>query len=283
MGFVSFLDKKPAKARHGRERGLSLGSDDLIAVEPAAPVSRAKPSTRGDTSELKIAQWYIKQAEEFERGQDERDSDVKRILSYVAAAAVGFGLICCIGMVVMAVFKRPNPPPVMEVDKATGTVRLLPTKADGHVTWDVKVDRHNLEDYVVAREGYDWWTINDMFGKVKLESDPQEQSKYETGIRGEKGPLKMYGDTMRILVKAGPVNFVGDTAEVLYCRRFIPSNVTAKPPKPEYGIATIAYRYVNIPERTAEQDLDPTGFRVASYTTAPDWTRGSTDTNGACQ
>lgn len=236
--------------------------------------------------DLKVGRWYLDQAKEFERDRDAEQKRTNDLLKYFAVGCFLFAIVSNIGSVSLVVLKRPNPPAVLRVDSATGTVTVLPTQANGHVSWEQKVDRHNLEDYVVARESYDWETINDMHAKVMLESDPKEQTLYDNQIRGEKGNLKVYKDQVRIYVKAGPTSFVGDTAQVFFCKRFVPLNPSATPIKPEYDIATIEYRYVNIPEKTEEQDIDPTGFRVSSYATSADWTRGGSDgsqATGACK
>lgn len=271
-------------------------SDDLNRLDDTAIDSRAsskakakadRPVKQAANPASAAAAFYLKQAQDFERDRD-ADSDKRNgMLRNFAVGAFLVAIVSTIGCVSLVILKRPNPPAVLRVDSATGSVTVLPTSANGAVTWEEKTDRHNLEDYVVTREGYDWETINDMYAKVKLESDPREFDAYDAWIRAADGNLKRFSDRVRVYVKAGPTSYVGDTAQVFFCKRFVaPGGATSNPIPPEYWIATISRRYVNIPEKVEEQDVDPTGFRVSSYTRSKDWTRTNSGTGaavGACQ
>jgi type IV secretion system protein VirB8 len=277
MAFPLLAKKAPKK---GVVRGRRGNGGEGTAAESTSAVATERPS------DVKVGQWYLRQAQEFERSRDESKERESKFWQIVGIGCFAFAVISNIGSVCLVVLKRPNPPPVLRVDSSTGTVTVLPTQANGHVTWDQKVDRHNLEDYVQTRESYDWETVNDMHAKVMLESDPKEQDVYDGLVRSDHGPLKVYKDVTRVIVKAGPTVFVGDTAQVFFCKRYVQLNSGATPMKPDYGVATIEYRYVNIPEKTEDQDMDPTGFRVSSYTAAKDWTRTNGESvpgAGACE
>lgn len=273
----SFL-RKGARA-HGQRSPGSRQSGPR-STPPSSGVAAAQPE------DLKMARWYMNQAASLERDRDDEQERRNQMWKLFAGGCFAFAVLSNVGSVALVVLKRPNPPPVLRVDTSTGAVTVLPTQANGRVTWEEKVDRHNLEDYVETREGYDWETINSFHNKVMLESDPKEQQLYDAETRSKTGDLQMYKDQVRAIVKAGPTTFVGDTAQVFFCKRFVSMNTGAAPMKPEFGIATVKYRYVNVPENTKEQDIDPTGFRVSSYKKSKDWTRSDTDTAaavGECQ
>jgi len=104
-------------------------------------------------------------------------------------------------------------------------------------------------------------------------SDDHEQAIYDGFIRGPASPLKILKDQARVLSKVGVITFVGDTAQVFYERRAVLLNTGLQQPEPEYWVATIAYKHVDVPEKSDDQDVDPTGFRVTSYTVNRDWSR----------
>ncbi len=238
-----------------------------------APVPGAAPAVPGLTSVLaagpagedrEIGQWYLKQAREFERSKVETQRAVGRL---AIRFAVGFGVIAAlavIGMSVLVLLKRPNPPAVLRVDNANGTVTVLPTTAHGSVTWTEKNDRADLRRYVEMRESYDWETIQDLHDAIKVMSGAREKDLYEGFIQGPASPVKILKDQARVIAHVGVITFIGDTAQVFFSKELVPLN-TAIPRKTEYWVATIAYKHDNVPEQTSEQDVDPTGFRVLSY------------------
>lgn len=242
----------------------------------------AKKSTGIDPEDdLAVGKWYLEQAQQFEKSKRDGERREVKIAWRVGISGVVFAAISLIGTVGLVLLKRPNPPAVLRVNDTTGEVTVLPTIANGSVTWDEKNDRADLRRYVEARESYDWENINDMHGFVSLESDDHEKDLYDAFIRGPKGPLKMLKDTVRVIAKAGPITFVGETAQVFFSKRIVQLNAGTPAPDPEYWIATISYKHENIPELTADQDQDPTGFRVTSYRVDRDWSRASAQSQSA--
>ncbi|MEX4004146.1 virB8 family protein [Paraburkholderia sp. EG285A] len=260
------------------------------------PVSGAAATARGLTPALaaghpgedrEIGQWYLKQARDFESAKVENQKAVSRL---AIRAALGFGVIAAlaiIGMSALVLLKRPNPPAVLRVDNANGTVTVLPTTAHGSVTWTEKNDRADLRRYVEMRESYDWETIQDMHDAIKTMSGAREKDLYEGFIQGPASPVKILKDQARVIAHVGVITFIGDTAQVFFSKELVPLN-NAIPRKTEYWIATIAYKHDNVPEQTSEQDVDPTGFRVLSYRLDRDLSRtpatqqgGDTSTSAA--
>jgi type IV secretion system protein VirB8 len=254
-----------------KRKTLVIGADAPVQKKGVSAPKKAAGIDPDD--DLAIGKWYLQQAREFEKNKRESERRDVKIAWRVAGAAVGFALVALIGTVSLALLKRPNPPAVLEVDHSTGKVTVLPTTATGHVTWDEKSDRADLHRYVEARESYDWETINDMYGFVSLESDDHEKALYDAEIRGPRGPLKILKDQFRVIATVSVITFVGDTAQVFFSKQAVPLNAGSMRPDPEYWIATISYKRVDVPENTDAQDLDPDGVRVVSYRVDRDWTR----------
>ena len=177
----------------------------------------------------------------------------------------------------LGLLKRPNPPAVLRVDSSTGKVDVLPTTANGHVTFSEKTDRADLHRYVELRESYDWETISDTHAAVMFMSDDHEKEAYDGLVRGPVGPLKLLKDQARVIAHVGSITFADPTAQVFFSRQLVPLNPAAKRPDPTYWIATVAFERVNVPEKQDQQDLNADGFRCTSYEVTRDWTRAPAD------
>ncbi|WP_233860029.1 virB8 family protein [Paraburkholderia sp. HD33-4] len=232
-----------------------------------------------DLADNNVVGWYLKQALKFERSKVQAAEEKARIADRRSVLSAGVALVAAFGMGALGILKRPNPPAVLRVDNATGKVEVLPTTADGHVSFGEKTDRHDLHAYVVLRESYDWETIEDTHKAVTVMSDDREKQIYDTFIRGAGGPLKILKDQARVIARVGSITFVGSTAQVFFSKQLIPLNPAAQRPDPTFWIATVAFTRVNVPEKTDEQDIDPDGFRCTSYEVARDWTRAPADTS----
>lgn len=253
----------------------------------AMPARRRKPditlpvaSPLAETLDLAgndVVGWYLKQALAFERSKVQAAQDKARIADRRSVLSGVVALAAVFGMSALGILRRPNPPAVLRVNDTTGAVDVLPTTANGHVTFTEKTDRHDLHEYVVLRESYDWETIEDTHKAVMVMSDDREKQIYDTFIRGPAGPLKMLKDQARVIARVGSITFVGSTAQVFFSRQLFPLNPAAQRPDPTFWIATVAFTRVNVPEKTDEQDIDPDGFRCASYEVARDWTRAPAD------
>ncbi len=245
------------------------------AVTPAAGPERPPAPVPADQRDA--VAWYLQQAREFERSKVQAADEKARIADRRSILSGGIALAAVFGMGGLGLLKRPNPPAVLRVNDLTGKVDVLPTTANGHVSFTEKTDRHDLHVYVEMRESYDWETINDVHAAVMLMSDDHEKTVYDTFIRGPSGPLKVLKDQWRVLAKVGSITFVGSTAQVFFSRQAIPLNAAVHRPDPTYWIATVAFARADVPEKQDEQDIDPDGFRCTSYTVTRDWTRAPAD------
>lgn len=227
--------------------------------------------------DLEIGKWYLEQARQLAKSRVESRERVADVALLAVKWMGAIAIVAVAGAAAVVVVKRPNPPPVLRVDNATGKVDVLPTTADGKVTFTEKEDRADLRKYVERREGYDWETIQDMHDAVMAMSAEKEGELYDNFIRGDHSPLKMLKNEARVIPKVGAISFVGTTAQVMFSRKYVPLNAAIKP-ETTYWVATITYRHDNIPEKKELQDINPTGWKATSYTVTRDWSRSGEDT-----
>jgi len=271
---------------HGAEMRITMTSTIrqwFAAASPArqrqqiGKASMADQTTPIETHERDAVSWYLKQAQAFEKSKVEAAEEKARIADRRSVLSAVVSLAAVSGMGALGLLKRPNPPAVLRVDSSTGKVDVLPTTANGHVTFSEKTDRHDLHTYVELRESYDWETISDTHAAVMFMSDDHEKDAYDALVRGPAGPLKLLKDQARIIARVGSITFVGSTAQVFFSRQLIPLNQAAKRPDPTYWIATVAFERVDVPEKKDQQDIDPDGFRCTSYEVTRDWSRAPAD------
>ena len=230
-----------------------------------------------EAGERDAVSWYLKQAQAFEKSKVEAAEEKARIADRRSVLMGVVALAAVSGMVALGLLKRPNPPAVLRVNDTTGKVDVLPTTANGHVTFSQKTDRHDLHTYVELRESYDWETISDTHAAVMFMSDDHEKEAYDGLVRGPVGPLKLLKDQARVIARVGSITFVGATAQVFFSRQLVPLNPAAKRPDPTYWIATVAFERVNVPEKQDQQDINADGFRCTSYEVTRDWSRAPAD------
>ncbi|MFM0732770.1 type IV secretion system protein [Paraburkholderia sediminicola] len=258
-----FASGANARKRKGSPTGSTTRAD--------APVSGVESGERDAVS------WYLKQAQAFEESKVEAAEEKARIADRRSVLMGVVALAAVSGMGALGLLKRPSPPAVLRVNDTTGKVDVLPTTANGHVTFSQKTDRHDLHTYVELRESYDWETISDTHAAVMFMSDDHEKEAYDGLVRGPVGPLKLLKDQARVIARVGSITFVGATAQVFFSRQLVPLNPAAKRPDPTYWIATVAFERVNVPEKQDQQDINADGFRCTSYEVTRDWSRAPAD------
>lgn len=246
--------------------------------------NKLQGSTPGGTApmpqvdDLELGKWYLEQCKQLAKSRVESRERVADAALLAVKWMGAIAIVAVAGAAAVVVVKRPNPPPVLRVDNATGKVDVLPTTVDGKVTFTEKEDRADLRKYVERREGYDWETIQDMHDAVMAMSAEKEGELYDNFIRGDHSPLKVLKNEARVIPKVGAISFVGTTAQVMFSRKYVPLNPAIKP-ETTYWVATISYRHDGVPEKRDLQDINPTGWKATSYTVTRDWSRSGEDTS----
>lgn len=222
--------------------------------------------------DLEVGRWYLEQSRQLAKSRVEARERVADVALLAVKWMGAMAIVAVAGAAAVVVIKRPNPPPVLRVDNATGKVDVLPTTADGKVTFGEKSDRADLRRYVEQREGYDWETIQDMHDAVMAMSSAEEGERYNSFIWSKDSPLKVLKQEARVIPKVGAISFIGSTAQVMFSRKYVPLNSAIRP-KTSYWVATVTYRHDNIPEKKDQQDINPTGWKSTSYRVTQDWSR----------
>lgn len=252
------------KFRWNKPATDSAEAGGLAASGGQLPIEAASPH--------QVGKWYLKEARRFEQSKLDAQKQMTRLALWAAGGGVAIGIAGLLGAATLVTFKRPNPPAVLRVNEATGTVDVLGVVRDGKVDFGEKADRADLRRYVEMRESYDWETIQSMYDTVMNMTADAERDQYDRLANQVNAPVKVLKNEARVIARVGAVTFVGTTAQVFFSKELI-ALAGAAQRRTEYWVATIAYRHDNLPERGSKLESNPTGFKVISYTVDRDWTR----------
>jgi len=192
----------------------------------------------------------------------------------VAIAAAIMTVLSWLAIVLMMPLKTTEAY-VVRVDNATGVPDIVTAMEDKKVTGDEVMDKYWLAQYVLARETYDWHTLQQDYDKVGLLSSPNVGKEYAELFEGKEALDKRYGEKIRATVKVISVVPSGaDTGTV----RFIKTTKRVDEEGPgatTSWVATIAFEYRN-PSiiKESQRLVNPFGFQVLSYRVDPEMTGG---------
>ena len=165
-------------------------------------------------------------------------------------------------------------PYVIEVDRTSGLARILDAADRTSIPAGELTDKYWLSQYVLARENYDWQTVDYEFRKVRELSTPAVFEPYATQFEGEKSLDVVLGQSKCMRPEILSVQMTGDgIASVRFVKRRINAlNMSVE--GESYWTATVGYAYE--PAYTHEEKrllVNPFGFKVTSYRVDQEFTR----------
>jgi type IV secretion system protein VirB8 len=266
----------PGKSARAQAEPVAIAADGNYAAalqHIAAKLADADPR--------EMARMYFKEALSFEKSRHQLQENMTKMAWRVAGGAMFVALASILGSSALVELKRPTPPVIIKDNTATGDVQVIDVARSGSVTFGELEVRAALRKYVELRESYDWYTIQDAYDTATVMNSPREQTLYAALYNRKNSPQNVLTDKFRVIARPGAITFVGSTAQVFFSKTMVSlssqGGSTPVPPKTEYWVATITYEMGDLPTRSNEQTLNPTGFRVTSYSVDRDWTRSTTD------
>jgi len=160
---------------------------------------------------------------------------------------------------------------VVRVNAVTGQTDIVTTLKEEEITHDEAMDKSWLAQYVLARESYDWNTLQRDYDTVGLLSSQTVGKEYASLFDGDNAIDKKYGASVVVRTKVisaiptgegtGTVRFVQTIKRVGEIGEGVSKS----------WVATIAYEYNPKAAMTEDKRLiNPWGFQVISYRTDPE-------------
>lgn len=183
-----------------------------------------------------------------------------------AKAGFAFGLLgLAVAGFTMYRYAQPIPEHMITINKDTGEVQEV-SLLRGRKTYGQAIDDFWISQYVIHHETYDFYTGENDYEAVGLESNSVVADDYKARFMGKDALDKRLRDsvTKRVYIKS----VVNDEKHQIATVRYTTVETyrqRSKPEPPRYYIATLGYEYVNLPMTAAQRYINPLGFRVTSW------------------
>ena len=184
----------------------------------------------------------------------------------VATAAIFAAISATVAVAAITPLKEPPELYVVRVNDASGEIEYVTRLADAKENYDDRLTRTFINEFVLACESYDWYTIQNMHDRCALYSAPSVQKEYGQKFQGDQAFQKVYGQHTRVRVDVRSITLgPKQSANVRFSRRT--ENNMGQVTKDEHLIATLAYDYVNADLSEKAGRTNPLGFQVLTYDT----------------
>lgn len=158
-------------------------------------------------------------------------------------------------------------PFLLRVDNTTGYVdKVNPYEVKGN-TVNEAVQRYFLARFIENREGYEWFTVQDMYNFVESTSNKSVFDAYKNYMISNQSPVKVLSNRMKMLVKVNGITFLDDsTAQIRFTKLITePDGKAAVGYVPTKWIATLKFDFSKKITTEQERLLNPLGLNVISY------------------
>lgn len=229
----------------------------------------SKGITAGDK---KVADYFLDEVNTFyKNGIKQSKADVRK-WQKIALASGMISSLSAIALIVAMPLKTIETELVTVHDK-TGNVSITRLSDANEMTYGEAVDKSNIANFIILRNGYDWQTIQNSFDTMKTESSKNIFEQYTRYIQAKNSPVNVFEDGYKIDIKIDgepiflPTKDGNDQlAQVLFTRKIRKSNGDYESGFPDKSYtATITYNYKKSELSAKERLVNPLGFQVTSY------------------
>lgn len=184
--------------------------------------------------------------------------------------AIGGGVLAVLAFagIVLLMPLKESVPFVVRVDQTTGQTDLLTRFNAKDVAFDEVMDKYWLAEYVMARESYDWYSLQFEYNTTRRLSSDNVVKILDSELGGPNSVVKQRGNRVRVTVKIlTVVPAENRTATVRYTTTQTAADGSGAPVVVNH-VATIAYDYKATSVLPSDDRLfNPFGFVVNSYRT----------------
>ncbi|WP_087019132.1 virB8 family protein [Thaumasiovibrio subtropicus] len=219
----------------------------------------------------KAAEIYLKEASDFHKDSVDMQKSKAKYALFAAIGAFLLSILSVTALVIALPFKTVVPY-VITVDNNTGQTQTALAMSDAKkTTYGEALDKYWLNQYVIQRNTYDWYTIQSGYDFVNLTSTTKVMAAYANFISSDNSPVKVFGENRSIEIKTDGVSFLpssSDTnvAQVRFTRTIRDRNGRESATfKPTQWIATITWEYTKELKYENERLINPLQFIVTSY------------------
>lgn len=158
-------------------------------------------------------------------------------------------------------------PMLLRVDTTTGYVDSIAPYNGESSTIDINVVRYFVARFIENREGYEWFTIQNMSNFVESTANKAIMNSYKSYMLSDYSPLKKLSKNLKMLVKVNGITFLDDeTAQIRFTKLITePDEKLAVGFEPTKWIATLKFDFTKTIKTEQQRLINPLGFNVVSY------------------
>ena len=154
----------------------------------------------------KEAARLMQESRNFEKSRSKWQAGLMKAALIVAGISVALNLVLGAAIAMLTPLKTVEPY-LLSVDQRMGTVEVLQPLANLQPSYGEATDKYYIEQYITARESYDWGLIQRYFDTVKSFGvlNSGAWNDYDLFLKSEQSPLVILGDRSRVLVDVSSV------------------------------------------------------------------------------
>lgn len=158
-------------------------------------------------------------------------------------------------------------PFVLRVDNTTGFVDKVEPYNVNRNTVNEAVIRYFLARYIENREGYEWFTVQNMYDYVESTSGKSVFDAYKNYMMSEYSPVKKLAKSLKMQVKVNGITFLdNDTAQIRFTKMIAdPDGKQATGYQVTKWLATVKFDFSKKITTEQQRLLNPLGMSVISY------------------
>lgn len=266
-----------------KDKKVEVNNDTDTDVKNSVSKQPAKEKKlTGEKASIHASNEIVTLMKTFESSRMEENEKSKKTawkITYFFGGLTALSLVAVAGLTPL----KETTPYLLRVDNNTGYVDIVTQLKNAQNDYGEEVAKYFLANWVKLRESYDWFTVEDNFKLLLLQSGEAEQSRLRTEYSRPDAPFKVHTDKERVFINIDNVSFInkasidtGATAQVRFTKRVEPTSggtydvntgITQPAPKITKYVATVVFEWRNAPLKENERILSPLGFTVISYRT----------------
>lgn len=186
----------------------------------------------------------------------------------VTYASSGFTFLTLIALICLLPLKTVKTE-ILKVDKLTGKVEPLETLKESQITMDEAVTKKFIYDFMLARENYTFDTAELNYYTAAAFMSPQLQRQWEAywDTNNPENPFKVYKNSTKVVITINSmtIHSKNDGKKDVATIRFSKSIEQGEAKSVTQWVATVTFKYINVPTEEKLRRINPLGFQIIDY------------------
>lgn len=210
----------------------------------------------------------------FEDIIGKKEKTIRRVYLSAAVTGVIISILSLTAVITLLPLKETETR-IFSVDNQTGRTEEIVTVNDASVTAEKALARYFTDTYIKAREGYNYFRLQQDYDTVMLFSAEPVATEYNAVFKTDKKPQNIYRkgeQTAKIEVLSKIISDSSNKSDPdkqasVRFKKTVQDIITGQQ-REEYWVLKMTYRFIPDAEMTvSERDKNPLGFVVTSYLT----------------